>query len=81
KDRIGSQILTHYPETVEIAKTITQQEAKSDVRKDTVHVPEIAKNLLEELSFQARESEFVDIKSGISARMSITAYENLLSTA
>ena len=81
KDRIGSQILTHYPETVEIAKTITQQEAKADVRKDTVHVPEIAKNLLEELSFQARESEFVDIKSGISARMSITAYENLLSTA
>ncbi|WP_339659982.1 sigma 54-interacting transcriptional regulator [Croceibacter atlanticus] len=81
KDRIGSQILTHYPETVEIAKTITQQEAKADVRKDTVHVPEIAKNLLEELSFQARESEFVDKKSGISARMSITAYENLLSTA
>ncbi|EAP86119.1 sigma 54-interacting transcriptional regulator [Croceibacter atlanticus] len=81
KDRIGSQILTHYPETVEIAKTITQQEAKADVRKDTVHVPEIAKNLLEELSFQARESEFVDIKSGISARISITAYENLLSTA
>jgi magnesium chelatase subunit I len=81
KDRIGSQILTHYPETVEIAKTITQQEAKADVRKDTLHVPEIAKNLLEELSFQARESEFVDVKSGISARMSITAYENLLSTA
>lgn len=81
KDRIGSQILTHYPENIEIAKTITQQEAKADGRLETVHVPELAKDLLEEISFQARESEFVDVKSGISARMSITAYENLLSTA
>ncbi len=82
KDRIGSQILTHYPETIEIAKTITQQEAKLDTRQsDLVHVPDIAKNLLEQISFQARESEFIDHKSGISARMSITAYENLLSTA
>lgn len=82
KDRIGSQILTHYPETVEIAKTITQQEAKLDSRQsDLVYVPDIAKNLLEQISFEARESEFIDHKSGISARMSITAYENLLSTA
>ncbi|WP_103070413.1 sigma 54-interacting transcriptional regulator [Aquimarina sediminis] len=82
KDRIGSQILTHYPETIEIAKTITQQEAKLDSRQtDLVYVPEIAKDLLEQISFQARESEFIDNKSGISARMSITAYENLLSTA
>ncbi len=82
KDRIGSQILTHYPETIEIAKTITQQEAKLDLRQsDLVHVPELAKDLLEQISFQARESEFIDHKSGISARMSITAYENLLSTA
>ncbi len=82
KDRIGSQILTHYPETIEIAKTITQQEAKLDTRQsDLVYVPEIAKNLLEQISFQARQSEFIDHKSGISARMSITAYENLLSTA
>ncbi|MBW1295894.1 magnesium chelatase [Aquimarina litoralis] len=82
KDRIGSQILTHYPETVEIAKTITQQEAKLDSRQsDLVHVPELAKDLLEQISFQARESEFIDAKSGVSARMSITAFENLLSTA
>ncbi|TPN85130.1 sigma 54-interacting transcriptional regulator [Aquimarina algicola] len=82
KDRIGSQILTHYPETIEIAKTITEQEAKLDSRQsDLVYVPEIAKDLLEQISFQARESEFIDHKSGISARMSITAYENLLSTA
>ncbi|GAA4274853.1 magnesium chelatase [Aquimarina gracilis] len=82
KDRIGSQILTHYPENIEIAKTITQQEAKLDSRQsDLVYVPEIAKDLLEQISFQARQSEFIDHKSGISARMSITAYENLLSTA
>ncbi|WP_299313628.1 magnesium chelatase [uncultured Aquimarina sp.] len=82
KDRIGSQILTHYPETIEIAKTITQQEAQLDSRQSNlVHVPDLAKDLLEQISFQARESEFVDSKSGVSARMSITAYENLLSTA
>ncbi|MBP2832992.1 magnesium chelatase [Aquimarina sp. U1-2] len=82
KDRIGSQILTHYPETVEIAKIITQQEAKLDARQqDLVYVPEIAKTLLEQIGFEARDSEFIDHKSGISARMSITAYENLLSTA
>ncbi|SHF91954.1 magnesium chelatase subunit I [Salegentibacter echinorum] len=82
KDRIGSQILTHYPDSIEIAKTITAQEAKLDNRQsDLVHVPELAKDLLEQISFEARESEFIDEKSGISARLSITAYENLLSTA
>ncbi|WP_108869941.1 sigma 54-interacting transcriptional regulator [Aquimarina aquimarini] len=82
KDRIGSQILTHYPETIAIAKTITQQEAKLDARQeDLVYVPDMAKDLIEQISFQARESEFIDHKSGISARMSITAYQNLLSTA
>ncbi|WOI24115.1 magnesium chelatase [Nonlabens ulvanivorans] len=82
KDRIGSQILTHYPETIEIAKTITQQEARKDERtENTVAVPELAKDLLEQISFCARDSEYVDEKSGVSARMSITAYENLLSTA
>jgi magnesium chelatase subunit I len=82
KDRIGSQILTHYPETVAIAKTITHQEAKLDQQQsDAVHVPNLAKDLLEQISFEARESEFIDAKSGVSARMSITAYENLLSTA
>lgn len=82
KDRIGSQILTHYPETVAIAKTITHQEAKLDQQQsDAVHVPNLAKDLLEQISFEARESEYIDAKSGVSARMSITAYENLLSTA
>lgn len=78
KDRIGSQILTHYPENIEIAKIITQQEAKNT---EQLYVPELAKDLLEQISFSARESEYVDEKSGVSARMSITAFENLLSTA
>ncbi|MFV5695410.1 AAA family ATPase [Flavobacterium sp. LB3P122] len=82
KDRIGSQILTHYPETIKIARTITEQEAKLDtVQSDMVHVPALARDLLEQISFEARESEYIDNKSGVSARLSITALENLLSTA
>jgi len=82
KDRIGSQILTHYPENITIARTITEQEAKLDGRQsELVHVPVLAKDLLEQISFEARESEYIDPKSGVSARMSITAFENLLSTA
>ena len=82
KDRIGSQILTHYPEDIETARKITEQEAKLDkAQLSTVYVPEVAKNLLEQISFEARNSEYVDGKSGVSARTSITAFENLLSTA
>jgi magnesium chelatase subunit I len=82
KDRIGSQILTHYPETLAIARTITHQEAKLNAQQtESVYVPSLAKDLLEQISFEARESEFIDAKSGVSARMSITAYENLISTA
>jgi magnesium chelatase subunit I len=76
KDRIGSQILTHYPETVQIARTLPT-EAKLDAIGDMVHVPSLAK-VYWKISFEARESEFIDNKSGVSARMSITAYENLL---
>lgn len=82
KDRIGSQILTHYPADIETAKIITAQEAKLDSRQETqIHVPELAKDLLEQIVFEARESDFIDEKSGVSARLSITAYQNLLSTA
>jgi magnesium chelatase subunit I len=82
KDRIGSQILTHYPDTIKIARTITEQEAKLDaVQNDMVYVPSLARDLLEQISFEARESEYIDNKSGVSARLSITALENLLSTA
>ena len=79
KDRIGSQIITHYPHTLGIAKKITSQE--SDVKASNIYVPELASDLIEEINFAARKSEFVDFKSGVSARMSITAFENLVSTA
>ena len=82
KDRIGSQILTHYPEDIETARLITEQEAKLlEGQKETVVVPDLAKDLLEQIVFEARESEYIDAKSGVSARLSITAFENLLSTA
>ncbi|WP_339883146.1 magnesium chelatase [Polaribacter vadi] len=82
KDRIGSQILTHYPEDIETAKTITKQETdKASAQKEFIQVPELARDLLEQIVFEARESEFIDAKSGVSARLSITAFENLLSTA
>lgn len=82
KDRIGSQILTHYSEDIATAKRITHQEAeKLENRHCKVHVPELAKDILEQVAFEARESEYIDAKSGVSARMSITAYENLVSTA
>lgn len=82
KDRIGSQILTHYPETIEIAKQITAQEAKAiEERNQHIIIPEVAKDLLEQISFEARKSEYVDVKSGVSARLSISALENLMSTA
>ncbi|NNF20209.1 MAG: magnesium chelatase [Flavobacteriaceae bacterium] len=82
KDRIGSQILTHYPDDIETARKITEQEIQVDSRQtDAIYIPDLAKDLLEQISFEARESDYVDTKSGVSARTSITAYENLLSTA
>ena len=82
KDRIGSQILTHYPHNRDIAKAITRQEAVlTEEQAAKIHVPELARDILEQIGFEARKSEFVDSKSGVSARMSITAFENLISTA
>ncbi len=82
KDRIGSQILTHYPKSIEVAKRITSQEARlSDFQRNAIHVPSFVRTIVENIAFKARESEYVDAKSGVSARLSITAFENLLSTA
>lgn len=82
KDRIESQILTHYPRTIAISREITQQEANlTDDQRANVHVPDMLKDLLESVAFNARESEYIDEKSGVSARLSISAYENLVSTA
>jgi len=82
KDRIESQILTHYPRDIEQAKQITLQEAKiSNPRKEKIIVHELLRDLVEEISFQARNSEYIDSKSGVSARLSISAMENIYSSA
>lgn len=82
KDRIESQILTHYPRSIETALQITEQEAQiSDEQKRYIKIPFIHKKLIEMISFNARTSEYVDEKSGVSARLSISALENLYSTA
>ena len=82
KDRIGSQILTHYPQNLETAKDITRQETQTNKAvQQAIHVPELARDILEQIGFEARKSEYVDSKSGVSARMSITAFENLISAA
>jgi magnesium chelatase subunit I len=82
KDRIDSQIITHYPKTLEIGKKITQQEARiHEEQKKTIQSNEIAKDLVEQIAFEARKSEFVDAKSGVSARLTISAYENLIAAA
>lgn len=82
KDRIESQILTHYPKTIETALTITEQEA--DIlheQKIKVQMSDLLKRLIEQISFEARGSELVDKKSGVSARLSISAFENAISSA
>ena len=81
KDRIDSQIITHYPKTLEIGKRITQQEARLKDAQKTIAANEIAKDLVEQIAFEARKSEYVDAKSGVSARLTISAYENLIAAA
>lgn len=81
KDRIGSQILTHYPTDIEIGKKITAQEAKmTDEQKSTIDISELSRTLIERIAFIARDSEYVDAKSGVSARLTISAFESLVST-
>lgn len=81
KDRIDSQIITHYPKTLDIGKRITQQEARLKEEQRFIAVHEIAKDLIEQIAFEARKSEYVDTKSGVSARLTISAYENLVAAA
>ncbi|MFZ5999856.1 MAG: magnesium chelatase [Bacteroidota bacterium] len=82
KDRIDSQIITHYPKTIDIGKRITQQEARiKEVQQKAISVNEVAKDLIEQVAFEARKSEYVDAKSGVSARLTISAYENLIAAA
>ncbi|MDZ4771709.1 MAG: magnesium chelatase [Planctomycetota bacterium] len=82
RDRISSQILTHYPRTIEDAMKITAQESwvarASPVKVD---VPDYLRMTIEEVAFQARASEFVDQNSGVSARVTIALLENTVSNA
>jgi len=80
KDRIDSQILTHYPQSVQTALQITNQEAWLDRRaKTTIEIPQYVRELVEQIAFVARESELVDQSSGVSARLTISAIELLQS--
>ncbi len=82
KDRIDSQILTHYPKSIDIGKKITAQEAQlAREQKDSVQVSDLLRNLIEQIAVEARQSEYIDAKSGVSARLTISAIENLVSTA
>lgn len=82
KDRIESQILTHYPKSLENALAITEQEADIEKdQKDKVAISDLIKRLIEQVAFEARGSEFVDKKSGVSARLTISAFENAYSSA
>ena len=82
KDRIESQILTHYPKSIEVSRKITFQEAQlTPGQRQSVEVDGLLKDLVEQIAFEARQSEFIDQKSGVSARLTISAYENLVSTA
>lgn len=78
KDRIGSQILTHYPKSVETSSLITSQEASlMEDQKKSIVVPELIRRLIEQVAFEARKSEYIDQKSGVSARLTISAFESL----
>jgi magnesium chelatase subunit I len=82
KDRIESQILTHYPKTLETALAITEQEAAVHPEQaKRVDISDLMKRIIEQVAFEARGSEYVDKKSGVSARLTISAYENAVSTA
>ncbi len=82
KDRIESQILTHYPANIQISRKITEQEAKlSGNQRSTISFNDTALDMIEQIAFEARKSEYVDAKSGVSARLTISARENLASSA
>ena len=82
KDRIQSQIITHYPKSLEVSKEITRQEAKlAEAQSKVVEVPEFMKDLIEQIAIEARQSELIDQKSGVSARLTISAFESLVAAA
>jgi len=82
KDRIGSEIITHYPESVALGVSITRQEAwtKRDHGVD-IRVPDLIEEVVERIAFEARDDKRIDKRSGVSQRMPITAMENVVSNA
>src|SRR5688572_3706026 len=80
KDRIGSEIRTHYPPTVEQGVAITQQEAWTQ-RGTSVRVPRFIREVVEGVAFAARRDKKIDRRSGVSQRLPISALENTISNA
>ena len=80
KDRIDSQIITHYPKKIIVGKKITQRGPIGVRSAASSTVFELVKDLVEQIAL-TRESEYIDAKSGVSARLTISAYENLISAA
>jgi len=81
KDRIDSQIMTHYPAKLADALRITDQEAWTDRGEVKIRVPKYLREAIEEVAFQARKSEFLDQSSGVSARLPISLLEDVISNA
>lgn len=81
KDRIDSQIITHYPKDVETGIEITRQEAWQDRTEIEVQVPHFFRQIIEHIAVEARKSEYIDQKSGVSVRMTRSALESLISAA
>jgi magnesium chelatase subunit I len=81
KDRIGSEIRTHYPATLEEGISITQQEAWTRRDGTPVHIPNFIHEVVEQIAFVAREDKRIDKRSGVSQRLPISTVENVLSNA
>ncbi len=81
KDRIGSEIITHYPRTVQLGIEITAQEAWTEREGRPIEVPDFLRELVERVAFEAREDKRVDKRSGVSQRLPISMLENVVSNA
>ncbi len=82
KDRIDSQIITHYPREINIGVEITKQEAWQNRNSEIeVEISDVYREIIEQAAFEARDSEYIDQKSGVSTRMTITAMEQVFSSA
>ncbi len=81
KDRIGSEIRTHYPATVEEGIAITAQEAWTQRNGHKLHLPKYVREVIERVAFAAREDKKVDKRSGVSQRLPISCTENVISNA